>query len=237
MDSNRWTNTLPNSNRDSNNEAYLLDPNRWTNTIPKKKSNNFVNKFSLTIVLFVFGLVIVSAIKNKTRILEKEINNLHTSINKLKTDLHQSTLDHEVITSPENISQLAAEYMETELVTYKKSQIIWLNEERDLVQSKTITNKKNNKQKIEPSLIKIKITNKIAEKKIELAKLEELYSKPEKLPEELKLKVERKIAKAKTDLKQLYTDPKNSIDIKKIQQWGAIQVVKAFLGIPIVPGR
>ena len=45
----------------------------------------------------------------------------------LKLDLHQETLDHEVITSPENLSQLAKEYLEINLVFYNKSQIRKLN--------------------------------------------------------------------------------------------------------------
>ena len=32
-------------------------------------------------------------------------------------------------------------------------------------------------------------------------------------------------------------NPQDSVEMKKIQQWGFIQLVKAFLGIPIVPGR
>ena len=45
--------------------------------------------------------MLVSAIKNESKILQKEINNLYASINTLKYNLHQASLDQEVITSPE----------------------------------------------------------------------------------------------------------------------------------------
>ena len=55
-------------------------------------------------VLFICGLLFVSVVKNETRNLQKEINNLEANINLIKFNLDQAILDHEVITSPENIS-------------------------------------------------------------------------------------------------------------------------------------
>ena len=81
---------------------------------------------------------------------------------------------------------------------------------------------------------------KIETKKTELMKLQELYSKPEELPGELKQKVAKKIETKKielTELKRLYSEPGEIWKSKKVQQWAGLQVVKAFLGIPIVPGR
>ena len=46
-----------------------------------------------------------------------------------------------------------------------------------------------------------------------------------------------KIERTKTEIKKLYSDPKSSIDLVKLQRWAAVQVVKVFLGIPIVPGK
>ena len=67
--------------------------------------------------------------------------------------------------------------------------------------------------------------------------MKELYKQPEKIPDEIKISLARKIEEKKIKLKKLYQDPTQSIDIKKIQRWGAFQIVKVFLGVPIVPGR
>ena len=45
----------------------------------------------------------------------------------IKFNLNQAILDNAVINSPENISKLAREYLNTNLTTYKKSQIKNLN--------------------------------------------------------------------------------------------------------------
>ena len=83
----------------------------------------------------------------------------------------------------------------------------------------------------------MEIAKKIEKKRTELQKLKEIYSRPEKLPGEIKVKVAQKVEKAKADLKNLYSDPKDAVDSRKIQRWAAIQVIKAFFGMPIVPGK
>ena len=225
---------------ESNQEKYQLDSNRWISTLPKKKTDNTVRKYSLTIFLFVVGLILVSTIKNETRNLQKKINNLKASINVLNTDLHQATLDHEVITSPENISQLAKEYLEYDLVFYEKSQIKQLNEK-----AKTLTRlgktehkktfKKENNEIIEET--NISIAKRIEATKTGLKKLQEFYSKPEKLPGEIKLLLVKNIESKKNKLKRLYSEPNDTIKLGKVQRWAGLQVVKAILGMPIVPGR
>ena len=229
IDHGRWINTLPIiKNKDFNDNTYSTNPNKWTDTIPKKKTKNGVKKFSFTLVLFVIGLILVSTIKNKTRNLQKDINNLQASISNLEKDLYKATLDYEVITSPANISQLAEKYLETELVYYKKSQIEKLNEK---VEKPIASNVTKNSQ------IKFKVAQKIKEKKIELQKLKELYKQPEKIPDEIRVSLAKRIEKKKVELKRLYQNPTESINMNKIQQWGALQLVKAFLGVPMIPGK
>ena len=233
IDYGKWINTLPLiKNKDSDHNTFCTNPDKWTDTIPKQKTKNGVKKFSLTLILFVIGLILVSTIKNKTRNLQKEINDLQASISDLETDLHKAALDYEVITSPENISHLAAKYLETELVYYKKSQIKELHEKAEKQSLLDVT--KDGKQE---SKIKLKVAQKIKEKKIELQKLKELYKQPEKIPDEIKISLAQKIEEKKIELQKLYENPKESIDIKKIQRWGAFQIVKVFLGVPIVPGK
>ena len=133
----KWIGSLPNINTEFNKITNQLDHDRWVNTIPKKNTYSSVNKktygsvkkYSLIVTLFVCGLLFVSAIKNATRNVQKIINNLETSINVIKFNLDQAILDNEVITSPENISLLAKEYLSIDLASYKRSQIKQLNGE------------------------------------------------------------------------------------------------------------
>ena len=256
MDSNRWINTLPFSNKESNQEKYKLDFNRWINTLPRKDDNTLIlsnainskpkpksnsgKKYSLTIIVFIVGLILVSVIKNGTRNLQKEISNLQASINTLKLDLHQTVLEHEVITSPENISRLAKEYLESDFAFYKKSQIKQLNEkEKTLAKLEEKKDKKTfkKKSKVKTDEIKLRIAKKIKTTKTELRKLQELYSAPEKLPGVVRLQVAKKIEIKKNELKEFSSDPYSIFKSKKARNWAGLQIVKVFLGIPIVPGR
>jgi hypothetical protein len=224
----KWINTLPRTKEISN----QLDHDRWINTISKKKTYNSieaysVKAYSLTAILFVCGLIFVSIIKNETRSLQKEINNLEASINLIKFNLNQSILDNEVINSPENISLLANEYLNIDLVSYKKSQIIGLNENGDdLTQTNNLGTK-----------IKEKVAKKIEAKKKEIKKLQDLYNKPETVPDEIKSQVALKIEEKKSQLMNLYKSPKEQITLERVGKWGVVQVVKAFLGMPMIPGR
>ncbi len=90
------------------------------------------------------------------------------------------------------------------------------------------------------SEVKLILTKKIEATRTELAKLQELYSRPKKIPQELKLRVAKTIkAKRKelTKLKELSSEPTSIFKSKKMYRWAGLQVVKAFLGIPMVPGR
>ena len=262
MDPKRWVNTIPFIGTKFNQEKYKLDFNRWVNTLPRKDDNTLilkddnalilsnainskpksspVKKYSLTIIVFVFGLILVSVIKNGTRNLQREISNLQASVDVLKLDLHQTVLEHEVITSPENISRLAKEHLESNFVFYKKSQIKQLNgKEKTLakLEEKKYKNTFMKKGKVKTDEMKLQVAKKIATTKIELRKLQELYSRPENLPGEIKFQVAKKIKTKKNELKKLYSDPYSLIRSKKAQKWLGFQVVKVFLGIPVIPGK
>ena len=129
MDPNRWLNTLPNFKPKISDKESSLDSEKWLNTVPQKNiiKTNPQKKYSITIIVFIIGLIFVSLIKNETRNLQKEISNLQASIKNLNLDLHQTILEHEFITSPENISLLAKEHLEFDFTSYKKSQIKHLN--------------------------------------------------------------------------------------------------------------
>ena len=227
INSNKWLKTLPTQEKETQ-----LNSEVWINTIPKKNNKRFVKKNYISIFIFIIGLVCVSLIKNDTRNLQKEINVLQASIDSIKFDLRQSTLDHEVITSPENISRLAKEYLGPGFSYYKKSQLNILTETNitNLISKKST--KKNNKKST-----KFLLTKAIENKKLELAKLEKLASKPNELPGTIKLKIVKKIESTKSNIKKFYEDPLGSISSKKKQQWLGFQVVKLFFGFPIIPGK
>ena len=126
----KWISSIGSANTSHEAESNQIDHTKWLNTIPKKKKYNVVRKYSLITVLFVSGLLLVSAVKNETRNLEKEINNLKASNKEIKFNLNQAILDYEVITSPENLSILAKEHLDSDFGAYKKNQIARLNEDK-----------------------------------------------------------------------------------------------------------
>ena len=244
----KWIDSLPNVNTEFNKITNQLDYDRWINTIPKKntyssvKKNTYssVKKYSIIVTLFVCGLLFVSAIKNETRNLQKIINNLEASINVIKFNLDQAILDNEIITSPENISLLAKEYLSIDLVSYKRSQIKRSNDQnKKFTKINKIRKEKINKKKIKnlSDNIKTQIAKKVDKKKTEIIKLQELYSNPKSIPNEVKTQIATKIEEEKVKLKNIYNSPKDIMTFEKIGKWSMVQVVKVFLGMPVIPGR
>ena len=185
-------------------------------------------------IIFVSGLLFVLAVKNETRHLQKTINNLEASINIIEFNLNQAILDNEVITSPDNISRLAKEHLDTELTSYKRAQIKNLNTN---LESITKVSKINKNESSFTKNIKLKVAKKIEKKKTEILKLQELYSQPETIPGEIKTQVARQIDEKKSELKNLYNSPEDVFTLKRVGKWNVVQVVKLILGLPVVPGR
>jgi len=236
INNDKWLNSLPNVNFKHKQESLQIDHNKWVSTLPKKSSYNSVKKYSLITTLFVCGLLFVSVVKNQTRNLEKEINYLKASISLIEFNLEQAILDNEVITSPENISKLAKEYLNGDLVYYKKSQI------KNINSNNKILKKPNQKNKVKilnnlPKNVKIHVVTRIKKKKEEIDKLQKLYNNPKSIPGEIKIKVAKQIQEKKFELKTLYESPKDIVTLERVGKWGIVQVVKAFLGMPIIPGR
>ena len=242
INNDKWINSLPNASLKHNQESVQIDNNKWVNTIPKfptisKKNNyNSVKKYSLITIMFICGLLFVSLVKNQTRNLEKEINYLKASISLIEFNLSQAILDNEVITSPENISKLAKEYLNGDLTFYKKSQIKNLNSNNQSLEETNIKNKRKILNNF-PENVKTQVTMKIKKKKEEIKKLQEMYNDPKSIPGEIKTKVVKQIQEKKSELKSLYESPKETITLGRLGKWGMVQVVKVALGIPIIPGR
>jgi cell division protein FtsL len=227
----KWINSLPKMTSQVVQEKNKLNDDKWVNTISKPNTNYSVKKYSLITVLFVSGLLLVSFVKNETRNLQSKIDNLRASIKEIKFNLDQATLDNEVLNSPENISGLARDHLNLNLQTYKKFQVQKLgSDKKDFVK----LNKENKNLKKD---IKLAVVKKIEKKKEEIKKLQDLYSKPKEIPNAVRTEVAKKIEEKKIELKDIYESPKNVVFNKKAQRWVAIQVVKVFLGIPVVPGK
>ena len=238
----RWIDSLSKVNSKFTKGANELDPHRWVNTIPvpKKNTYNSVKKYSLMTILFVCGLLFVSVLKNETRNLQKEINKLEAAINVIKFNLKQAILDNEVITSPENISRLAKEYLNINLTSYKRSQIKNLNDKtEEFTKVNKIKKKETSKEKIKnlSTSIKSQVAKKIEKKKTEIKKLQELYNDPRAIPDEIKTQVSKQIKEKEIGLRNIYNSPKEVFTLERVGKWGVVQVVKVFLGIPVVPGR
>ena len=211
----KWISSLPKINIKSRKTINQLDYENSINNIPKKDMYNSVKKYTLLTVLFTCGLIFVSIVKNETRNLQKDINNLETSINLIKFNLDQAFLDHEIITSPENITLLAKKHLNIDLVPYKRSQIKQLNDE----------NKKFTK------------INKTEKEKTKIQKFKKLYSRPKSIPNEIKTHIAKRIEEKKVEIVNIYHEPKSIITLEKAGKWTVVQLVKAFLGMPIIPGR
>ena len=120
--------------------------------------------YILTLSVFIFGLILISVIKNKTRKMQAEINALKASILELKITLHESILDHHVLTSPEYISSLAKEYLDPEFTYYTKEQIQNISE---INNNKIKTQKKLARTKtLIPNATAMNIVNVDREKKL-----------------------------------------------------------------------
>ena len=63
----------------------------------------FKTKLLVSIFLFIAFLIITSAVKNKTRIIEKQIVNLNSKIFLKEKDINESQLDFYYLTSPAEI--------------------------------------------------------------------------------------------------------------------------------------
>ena len=206
----KWINTLPKAKKEIIETINQLDYENPLNKVPKKDSYSSVRKFTLLSVVFICGLIFVSIVKNETRNLQKKINNLEASINLIKFNLEQTFLDHEIITAPENISLLARKHLDIDLTPYKRSQIKKFNDKNEKV-------------------------TKIEKKEKNIQKFKKLYSQPKSIPSKIKNHVTSRIEEKKIEIVNIYHEPKSFITLERAGRWTVVQLVKAFLGMPMFP--
>jgi len=165
----------------------------------------------LILITLISGLIFTSLIKNKTRLLEKELLYLDNEINVLSTELGEASLDFHYLTTPERISLLAKNFLNENFMYYKESQIKKsIKPGKDLVILKKPINNHTFSQLS---------TRKFANKKTSI--IEEIDSE--------------ELLTAKRIDNRNPQKSKKIISSKKVQQWAGIQIIKAFLGIPTIP--
>ena len=165
----------------------------------------------LILITLISGLIFTSLIKNKTRLLEKELLYLDNEINVLSTELGEASLDFHYLTTPERISLLAKNFLNENFMYYKGSQIKKsIKPGKDLVILKKPINNHTFSQLS---------TRKFANKKTSI--IEEIDSE--------------ELLTAKRIDNRNPQKSKKIISSKKVQQWAGIQIIKAFLGIPTIP--
>ncbi len=165
----------------------------------------------LILITLISGLIFTSLIKNKTRLLEKELFYLDNEINILSTDLSEASLDFHYLTTPKRISLLAKNFLNENFMHYKEFQIKKsIKSEKDLVVLKKLKND-NTFNKLN--------TNEFVNKKTNVTKSFD----------DNQLLIAKRIGNKNPQ------KSKKIISSKKAQQWAGIQILKAFLGIPTVP--
>ena len=164
----------------------------------------------LILIILVSGLIFTSWIKNKTRLLEKELIYLDNEINILSSNLSEASLDFYYLSTPKHISLLAKNFIDENFIYYKESQIKKLvKPEKDLAVLKKLKNDIIFSQLSAGESIKKKSKS----------------NAPKRLDNTQLL-----IAK-KVDIRQARKS-KEIIVSKKVQKWMGIQIIKTFFGIP-----
>ena len=165
----------------------------------------------LIFVILISGLIFTSFIKNKTRLLEKELTSLNNEISILSSNFNEASLDFQYLTTPKHISLLAQNFLYEDFSYYKESQIKKsIKPEKNLAILKQLKN--------DNTFIQLK-TEQSVSKKLNVIKS----------IDNTQLLIAKKI-----NNKQPQRSKKKVIS-KKVQNWAGIQIIKALLGIPSIP--
>ena len=105
-------------------------------------------KLIISVCIFSILLVLTSAIKNQTRVIEKKIYKIDKRISAIKKDLHETQLDYFYLSSPNKLSKRIKEFAHINYTPMDLSRI-YLNY-NDFVDSKkklTTLKKDKNEEK------------------------------------------------------------------------------------------
>ena len=102
-------------------------------------------KILISLVIFSFLMFFTSLVKNKTRIIEKNIDHLETKIGYIKNNLYEAQLDYFYLSSPSNIEKKILEFSDAEYYSIEYSQIYFSM--NDFLNEKNKTSKKFTNEK------------------------------------------------------------------------------------------
>ena len=111
----------------------------------------FKMKFIIALSVFISLLVVTSTIKNKTRVIEKNISNLTTKIFIKTSDINETQLDFDYLTSPAEIEKKISIIGFDNYQPIKYSRIFF-----DILDFTEIQNKISNLKKIDEKKIQKK---------------------------------------------------------------------------------
>ena len=177
----------------------------------------------LIFVILISGLIFTSFIKNKTRLLEKELTSLNNEINILSSNFNEASLDFQYLTTPKHISLLAQNFLYEDFSYYKESQIKKsIKPEKNLAILKQLKNDNTFLKQLKNDNTFIQLSTKqSANKKLNVIKR----------IDNTQLLIAKKI-----NNKQQQRSKKIVIS-KKAQNWVGLQIIKALLGIPSIPAK
>lgn len=98
------------------------------------------SKFIISLLVFSFLLFFTSIIKNKTRVIEKNIISYKKKISFLERELHESQLDYFYLSSPK-ILQEKISFLSNDKYQYMSISKIYLNYDNFIQDQKKITKK------------------------------------------------------------------------------------------------
>ena len=110
-----------------------------------------MSKISLIISVSIFAILlgITSAVKNQTRIIEKNIFKIDSKILAIKKDLHETELDYYYLSSPNNLSEKINDLALTEYIPMDFSRIYFNYADFNDSQKKISILQTNNQKKIQ----------------------------------------------------------------------------------------
>jgi len=211
-------------------------------------------------ITLISGLVFTSLIKNKTRLLEKELFYLDNEINSLNFNLNEASLDFEYLTTPKHISLLAKNFLDENFSYYKESQIKKsIKPEKDLAILKKLKNYNTFTQlRTEKSVNKkSNVAKEIDNRQLPITKKIKTQITGDAFTGEETVKYLAILKKSKNDNTVSQFSTEESVNKKsniakeidnrqsqgskeiavsqKVHNWMGLQILKSLLGIPTIP--